>query len=211
MKEFDDLDAIAFDAFGTLCRVMNPRLPFAILFERLGLASREAGHAAMTINMDIPELVKLFGKNKKIKFDDIQTLMAEELASVELYPDTLETLEDLKNKGYMLAVVSNLAKPYADPIVKLLADYVDEFIWSFELAAAKPERKVFATVCQRLECIPPRVLMVGDSWEADVIGGTSFGMPSLFIDREGNADPNLRKIHSLSELMELPRRRFYKD
>jgi len=213
MKYKDDLDAIAFDAFGTLCRVALPRKPFALLFQRLGLSSRELGHAAMTINLDFSSLARLLARdqNRQVQLDDLQKLLQEELDSIELYPETLEVLQDLRSKGYLLAVISNLAKPYADPIKRLLEPYVDEFVWSFELAVAKPDREIFASLCKRLECLPMRVLMVGDTWEADVMGGSQFGMPTVLIDRSQKSDPDLSCIHSLLELQELPPRRFVKD
>jgi len=211
MKRHNDLDAIAFDAFGTLCRVTLPRKPFALLFERIGLSSREAGHAAMTVNLDFATLARLFSKDKRVKVDDLQKLLREELDSVRLFPETIEVLEDLKGKGYALAVISNLAKPYSEPIKRLLDPYIDVFVWSYEVAVAKPERKIFATLCQRLDCLPMRVLMVGDTWEADVMGGSNFGMPSVLIDREGKSDPALGSIQSLLELTELPERNIFRD
>lgn len=213
MKYKDDLDAIAFDAFGTLCRVTLPRRPFALLFQRLGLANRDLGHAAMTINLDFQSLAQLLAKDQKkqVQMDDLQKLLREELDSIELYPETLDVLQDLRDKGYLLAVISNLAKPYAEPIRRLLEPHIDEFVWSFELAAAKPDRQIFAALCKRLECLPMRVLMVGDTWEADVMGGSHFGMPTILIDRHKKSDPALGSIHSLRDLRELPPRRFVKD
>lgn len=211
MKHKDDIDAIAFDAFGTLCRVTRPRKPFALLFERLGLSSRELGHAAMTINLDFTGLAQLLAKDRKktVRLDDLQNLLRDELDSIELFPEAIEVLQDLRGKGYPIGVISNLAKPYGEPVKRLLAPYVDEFVWSFELAAAKPERKIFATLCKRLNALPMRVLMIGDSWEADVMGGSQFGMPCILIDRQKKSDPDLGSIHSLLELIELPPRRIY--
>jgi FMN phosphatase YigB (HAD superfamily) len=207
MKQQFDVDAIAFDAFGTLCHVTKPRNPFAALFDRLGLAGRELGHAAMTINLDFHSLAQLFAKGKKIKIDDLSKLLREELDSIELYPESLEVLQNLREKGYRLAVISNLAKPYSEPIKRLLDPYIDEYIWSYEVTVAKPEREIFARLCKRLDCLPMRVLMVGDTWEADVMGGSLFGMPSVLIDREQEQDPALGGISSLLELIELPPRR----
>ncbi|MFM8331728.1 MAG: HAD family hydrolase [Candidatus Methylumidiphilus sp.] len=208
MKHKDEIDAIAFDAFGTLCKVTSPRKAFAILFQRLGLSSPELGHAAMTVNLDFQSLARLFAKDKKLNVDDLQKLLQEELDSIRLYPETIEVLEDLRTKGYQLAVISNLAKPYGDPLKRLLGSYIDEFVWSFEVAVAKPDREIFATLCKRLGCRPMRVLMVGDTWESDVMGGMHYGMPTIFIDRQKKSDPDLGSIHSLLDLTELPQRRF---
>jgi len=211
MKTKKDLDAIAFDAFGTLCKLTRPRKPFALLFERLGLSGREAGHAAMTVNLDFNTLARLFAKDKRVKVDDLQKLLREELESVELYPETLDVLNDLRGKGYALAVISNLAQPYSEPIKRLLEPYIDVFVWSYEVTVAKPERKIFATLCTRLDCLPMRVLMVGDTWEADVMGGSNYGMPTILIDRKGKSDPALDSIQSLMELTALPERVFFRD
>lgn len=206
MNYKDDIDAIAFDAFGTLCRVTLPRNPFALLFERLGLSSRELGHAAMTVNLDFQSLARLFApdKDKRVQIDDLQKLLREELDSIELYPETIEVLQGLREKGYPLAVVSNLAKPYAEPLKRLLGPYIDEFVWSFEVTAAKPDREIFAVLCKRLKVLPMRVLMVGDTWESDVMGGLHYGMPAVLIDRHKKSDPSLGSIHSLLDLNDMP-------
>lgn len=204
-----DVDAIAFDAFGTLCRVTAPKRPFPLLFQRLGMASREAGQQAMTLNLDFMALARLHAQGRNLDLDDLQQLLREELDSTMLYPEVPDVLQDLKEKGYLLAVVSNLAKPYAEPVKSLLAPYIDEFIWSFEVGAVKPDRKIFAALCQRLGCLPMRVLMVGDSWEADVMGGSQFGMPTLFVDRLHENDPSLGGIDSLLRLEDLPGRKAY--
>lgn len=204
MNRQQDLDAIAFDAFGTLCKVTVPTKAFATLFQRLGLSSPELGHAAMTVNLDFLSLAKLLAKDKRIKLDDLQKMLQAEINSIKLYPETIEVLEDLRGKGYQIAVISNLAKPYGEPLKKLLGPYIDEFVLSYELAVAKPDRKIFATLCNRLGCRPMRVLMVGDSWEADVMGGSQYGLPTIFIDRQNKSDPNLNSIQTLLELTELP-------
>ncbi len=202
--QIQDIDAVAFDAYGTLCRVTRPHNPLRLLFQRLGLAGRELGHEVMTLNLDLPELARRYSPSRMIELDDLQRLLRDELDSVRLYPETAEVLQNLRRKGYRLAVISNLAKPYAEPVKRLLEQYIDEFVWSFEAASAKPDRAIFATLCRRLRCLPMRVLMVGDSWEADMMGASQFGMPSVLIDRQQENDPDLGGISTLLELTALP-------
>ncbi len=200
------IDAVAFDAYGTLCRVTRPHNPLQLLFQKLGLAGRELGHEVMTLNLNLPELARLYSPNGMIEMDDLQRLLRDELDSVRLYPETVEVLQNLRTKGYRLAVISNVAKPYAKPVRRLLEPYIDEFVWSFEVAAAKPDHAIFATLCQRLKCLPMRVLMVGDSWEADIMGASQFGMPAVLLDRQQGSDPALGGISTLLELTSLPAR-----
>ena len=74
-----------------------------------------------------------------------------ELASVRLFDDALESLNQLKNAGLKLACVPNLAAPYAIP-AKLLLPSFDVYGWSFEVGAIKPEPAIYRQMIEQLGC-----------------------------------------------------------
>jgi HAD superfamily hydrolase (TIGR01509 family) len=49
----------------------------------------------------------------------------------------------------------------------LAAAEVDEFVLSFEVGAAKPDRRIFTTALERLGVAADEALMIGDSEEND--------------------------------------------
>ena len=84
------------------------------------------------------------------------------------YPDTAEVLKGLHRQGINTAVVSNIAFDVRPAFVALgVADYVDEFVLSFEVGAVKPDAAIFETALARLGVKAAHAVMVGDSGEAD--------------------------------------------
>jgi HAD superfamily hydrolase (TIGR01509 family) len=84
------------------------------------------------------------------------------------YPDTAELLKGLHRHGIKTAVVSNIAFDVRPAFVALgVADYVDEFVLSFEVGAVKPDAAIFETALARLGVEAAHAVMVGDSDEAD--------------------------------------------
>ena len=81
-----------------------------------------------------------------------------------VYPDTLSVLKSLRQNGIRTAVVSNIAW---DIRSVLKAAEVDEFVLSFEVGAAKPDRRIFTTALDRLGVAADEALMIGDSEEND--------------------------------------------
>ena len=82
------------------------------------------------------------------------------------YPDTADVLEGLHRQGIKTAVVSNIAFDIR-PAFDAIADYVDEFVLSFEVGAVKPDAAIFETALSRLGVDAVDAVMVGDSDEAD--------------------------------------------
>ena len=84
------------------------------------------------------------------------------------YPDTADVLKGLHRRGIKTAVVSNIAFDVRPAFLSLgVADYVDEFVLSFEVGAVKPYAAIFQTALSRLGIDAADAVMVGDSDEAD--------------------------------------------
>ncbi len=98
------------------------------------------------------------------------------------YPDTAEVLKGLHRQGIKTAVVSNIAfdvRPAFEAIGA--ADYVDEFVLSFEVGAIKPDAAIFETALARLGVEAAHAVMVGDSDEADG-GARAVGCGFILVD-----------------------------
>lgn len=96
-------------------------------------------------------------------------MLNKELATIALYPDTLDALRRVREQGVKVAVASNLAQPYAALLKALLSDLVD--IWHFfsNAGAIKPERAFYAGLMARLGCEASELLMIGDTWRDDIV------------------------------------------
>ena len=98
------------------------------------------------------------------------------------YPDTAEVLKGLHRKGIKTAVVSNIAFDVRPAFLTIgAADYVDEFVLSFEVGAVKPDAAIFETALARLRIEAKNAVMVGDSDEADG-GARAIGCGFVLVD-----------------------------
>ncbi len=83
-----------------------------------------------------------------------------------VYPDTVAVLNGLRANGIRTAVVSNIAWDIRSVIHAAGTD-ADEFVLSFEVGAAKPDRRIFDAALARLGVDAAEAIMVGDSEEND--------------------------------------------
>ncbi len=175
--------AVAFDAFGTLVYIGRKRHPF----ERLIRQARDRAAALpspMVQPIDLADHAAALG----LSYPDVElAMLEEELATIALYPDTLDALRRIRELGMRVAVASNLALPYAAPLKALLGDLVDIWHFSFDAGAIKPERAFYAGLTARLGCEASELLMVGDTWRDDIVGAVEAGSRARWVNREGRA------------------------
>ena len=85
----------------------------------------------------------------------------------------------------VIAVVSN--NMLDEQVEKLqflgLAPLIDELIVSEVVGVAKPHPAIFREALKRLDCEPHEVVMVGDSWSADIIGAQQLAIRSIWLNR----------------------------
>jgi HAD superfamily hydrolase (TIGR01509 family) len=103
-------------------------------------------------------------------------------ASWQPYPDVRAMLERLRDKGIPIAVVSNIAWDVRTSFDRFdLTGLVTDFVLSYQEGAVKPAEKIFRVACDRIGVDPRRVLMIGDSREADG-GAAALGCQVEIVD-----------------------------
>jgi putative hydrolase of the HAD superfamily len=88
-----------------------------------------------------------------------------------------------------------------------LEQHFDAVVISGEVAVGKPDPRAFSTVLDALGVEPADAVMVGDSWERDVIGALDAGMAAVWIS--GGAEPpdaglgvpTIRTVADLDEIV----------
>ena len=182
--------AVAFDAFGTLVHIGRKRHPF----ERLIRQARSRARifpSPMTYPVGLADYAQAIGLPPP---EAELAALDEELATIALYPDTLDALRRVRDQGVKVAVASNLAQPYAAPLRALLGDLVDVWHFSFDAGAIKPDRAFYAGLTAKLDCEAGELLMVGDTWRDDIVGAVEAGSRARWLDREGRASHTRRFI-----------------
>ena len=167
--------AVLFDAFGTLCEIRNKHNPYRPILKAWPSGLAAAYQAIMTRDASPAELAKEAGLSAQV-IQKINADIADEIASMRLFPEVVETLSKIKELGLKWGIISNLAAPYAQPLLDLLPIAPDACIWSFAVGYRKPEKESYNCACKALGLTPSDILMVGDSYENDFNTPHQLGM-----------------------------------
>ncbi|BAH74209.1 haloacid dehalogenase-like hydrolase family protein [Solidesulfovibrio magneticus RS-1] len=172
-----------FDAFGTLCHIESPRLPYRSIMKRWEKGAVDCYQAIMTRDVSLAEFAGEAGLSRE-ETALLEAQVAKETDSVCLFPEVAQTLETLREHGVKIAVVSNLAQPYGASCLELLPFEPDVRAFSYEVGARKPEVPIYRYAWERLGCAPEELLMVGDSLQNDYQAPRDLGLHALWLDRK---------------------------
>lgn len=104
-----------------------------------------------------------------------------------LFPETVDVLASLKEKGYNLGIISNFDSRVYDVMKKLrIYDYFDIFVISSEVGHAKPAIGIFSVALERAGRESREVIHIGDDLCNDFHGARALGIRALLLDRDGN-------------------------
>ena len=124
-------------------------------------------------------------------------------------PDAVETLQDLRRRGYRLGLLSNTwwAADWhnAELATHGLAALLDEVVYTSDLPHSKPHPTVFLEVARRLDAEPSACVMVGDRLVDDVDGALAVGMRAVWRRTETPwpRPEHVRPTAALDDLREL--------
>ncbi len=103
-----------------------------------------------------------------------------------LFDDTLSTLTALKQRGYILGVVTNRhygGAPFHEDLQTMgLLDYFEyeHMAISADLGIRKPNPDIFMHALNRLNVEPEEAAMVGDSLKADILGARKLNILAIW-------------------------------
>jgi putative hydrolase of the HAD superfamily len=109
--------------------------------------------------------------------------------SWEAFPDTLSTLEAVRDRGLRIGVLSDTGfdlRPAMDQLG--LSPFLDAIVMSFEHGVCKPAVKTFLTACDQLQVEPEQTLMVGDNPLTDS-GAVAAGMYVFLLPQPAKTGP----------------------
>ena len=102
-----------------------------------------------------------------------------------------------------VAIVTNQYR--AEQVPKLerlgITPYVRLLACMDETGAAKPDPRAFRWALSELDVGPESAVMVGDSWETDILGARAAGIAAVWLNRSGRtAPPNAGAVITLRSL-----------
>ncbi len=203
---FLNKNTLLFDLDGTLVDSV-PDLAFAVnqSLVELGLApfSQDVIRGWVGNGADILIQRALSG-NAKISTDLDNTLKERALAlfyqvyeshsciETRLYPNVLETLTALKERGYSLAIITNKPERFIAPIINGLAlnGLFELIIGGDTLAKRKPDPLPLNYACQQLSTNVEQCVMIGDS-KNDILAAKAANMESIALTYGYNYGENI--------------------
>jgi putative hydrolase of the HAD superfamily len=121
--------------------------------------------------------------------------------AVQLYPDVLPALEELRRR-YRLFALSN---GNADLERIGLAGYFERHVTARAAGALKPDPRVFRHLLDGCGVDDARVVHVGDDPEADIAGAQNAGLAAVWVNRRAAIWPDTQRApdHVVRDLAEL--------
>ncbi len=149
-------------------------------------------------------------KNFGIYNNNIVKQFAEEYLKVvptksNLISGTMETLSYLKEKGYNLNIITNGFKEIQQK--KMESSNIDQFfdfiIISEDVGYKKPQPEIFEFALEKCNVSKEESIMIGDDFEADVLGAAEIGIDQIFYTTskvETEKTPPTYTINNISDL-----------
>ena len=101
-----------------------------------------------------------------------------------LFDDVLSTLKTLKEQGFILGLLTNLAEDIKPVFRELgLEPYLDFAVTSQEAGADKPQPPIFLMALEQAGVIASEAVHVGDQYKIDIVGARGVGINPVLIDR----------------------------
>lgn len=126
----------------------------------------------------------------------------------------VEVVAELKQRGFWLAVVSNMMLPGKLLKAKLqeaqVLAYFDTITISSDVGFIKPHPEIFRRALRESHLKPDEVVFVGDTYQQDIIGAKRVGLKTVWLNTRheprtmAQDDPPNYEIETLAELVEKP-------
>jgi len=114
--------------------------------------------------------------------DALNDVYLEEMPKqLKLVPGALVVLDFLHHRYRMSIITNGFREVQGDKLLQSgLKKYFDKVFISEEVGAQKPHRKIFEHAVKSMNALKKKSLMIGDSWDADIIGARQFGMDQVY-------------------------------
>ncbi len=214
-----NLKAIIFDAYGTLFDVNSAAEKCK---GKIGDKWENFANYWRTTQLEYTWLRSLMNKHKDFwkitqdsldksmkKFQIDQNMRSELLDLYKIlspYPETKNTLEQLKNKNFKIAILSNGTPSLLNGLIEKnnMKIFFDDIFSIEEVGIFKPSSKVYEIPIKKYKIDKHEVAFLSsNTW--DVCGGGNFGYNSIWVNRNKNIFDKLdyKPKHVIRDLKEL--------
>lgn len=145
----------------------------------------------MTIEEARAERFKLIFLNRGIEVDFNTANNAAEIYRMAYQKNRRKTegseelLKYFKKQYNIGIITNNLISEQEEKLEYLgLSSYIDIMITSEEARVPKPDPQIFNLTLKKFNAKPDEVIMIGDSWEHDILGAHNMGIKSIWLNHK---------------------------
>lgn len=174
-----DVKHIIFDLYGTLID-SNPRLLSTKRSELMQWGKKRW----MCHNKNEDEYFSDYCEQHGGDPEELKESFHEMEDSTAFFPDILDLVQEIKEAGYGLHVLSNCGRSIQGFVRdhEEVFDVFDTLNFSYELGYTKPQPEAFEKVLERIDAQPEECVMIGDSPRSDVEAAQQLGMQGFVFD-----------------------------
>lgn len=121
-----------------------------------------------------------------------------------LFPYTKEILKYLKDKHYILHLITNgFEKTQHNKLMYAgLKPFFNEVVTSEGSGSLKPNKQIFEFALRKCEASADESIMIGDSIEVDIVGAMNAGIDQVYVNHLG-IKPAVKPTYVVSSLKQL--------
>ncbi len=114
-----------------------------------------------------------------------------------------DLLEELRRRGVAVGIVTNnMTAEQEDKLAFCKLDSLIDFMATSEdVGTPKPESLIFEAALEMADCRASEAVVVGDSWESDVVGASRAGIRAVWYNPKGVARPDGVSIAELRSFL----------
>ncbi len=121
-----------------------------------------------------------------------------------LFPDTIEILNYLKDKGYYLHLITNGFEATQHSKLKHsnIAHFFIEVITSEGSNSVKPKKEIFDYALSKTKALHHQSIMIGDCLDADIQGAMNAGLDQVFVNHV-NKQCTIQPTYTVTSIKQL--------
>jgi len=146
------------------------------------------------IELDVREYLNSFLKKNEIElefeqhFELMREFYKEYSNEVVMAPKLMDILKKLENEKIKVVIASNCIlfdEIYIEIFRNLdIEKYIDKFVFSYSRKIRKPDSRIFIEIMGNYDFEPNEIIMVGDSFNADIEPAIKLGMKTIWFNRK---------------------------
>jgi 2-haloacid dehalogenase len=154
------------------------------------------------VRLTLEKTMQLHGARYEAEFGD---QLVEEAKELPVFPEVPAALQQLKEKGVQLAIISNSDRDFITHHVETIGVDFDYVITAEDAGWYKPNDGAFEHLFKTIDRGPELITHVAQGWEYDIMPAKKYGVRRIWVNRYGFPGSDFyQPYEQISDLSTLP-------